>query len=461
MWTSLHFAVHAAFIPRYLHYFTMTETSQTSPSSIGRPQKIGKYETLAELGRGATAVVYLADDTFNNRKIAIKVQVKDESAGPEEARRFEKLFLNEAALVGKLSHPNIVGVFDAVVEGESRYIIMEYVSGGSLKKFCSETNLLPVRQAVLIIFKACRAMDYAFQNGVIHRDIKSANILLSDRDDIKISDFGTAQISHSTHTQIDGFVGSPAYMAPEQINEESPSAQTDIYSLGVVMYELLAGRLPYQASSSVAMINKILNEAPTPLGTIRPDLPEKLIQIVETAMHKDTAKRYPGWYAMARELAETFPQLEKYSFEISSAEKFNALRKLEFFQDFRDAELWEVLRGAMWEHQSREQSLLLEGDVGHAFFIIVSGQVKVMKDDKLLNVLKEGDCFGEMAYLSGGSGKRSASIIAVSEVQLLKIQDEQLLQLSDGCQLRFNRQFLRTLIERLAWTSTVLAQVKR
>jgi serine/threonine protein kinase len=439
----------------------MTETSQTSPSSIGRPQKIGKYETLAELGRGATAVVYLADDTFNNRKIAIKVQVKDESAGPEEARRFEKLFLNEAALVGKLSHPNIVGVFDAVVEGESRYIIMEYVSGGSLKKFCSETNLLPVRQAVLIIFKACRAMDYAFQNGVIHRDIKSANILLSDRDDIKISDFGTAQISHSTHTQIDGFVGSPAYMAPEQINEESPSAQTDIYSLGVVMYELLAGRLPYQASSSVAMINKILNEAPTPLGTIRPDLPEKLIQIVETAMHKDTAKRYPGWYAMARELAETFPQLEKYSFEISSAEKFNALRKLEFFQDFRDAELWEVLRGAMWEHQSREQSLLLEGDVGHAFFIIVSGQVKVMKDDKLLNVLKEGDCFGEMAYLSGGSGKRSASIIAVSEVQLLKIQDEQLLQLSDGCQLRFNRQFLRTLIERLAWTSTVLAQVKR
>ena len=439
----------------------MTETSQTSPSSIGRPQKIGKYETLAELGRGATAVVYLADDTFNNRKIAIKVQVKDESAGPEEARRFEKLFLNEAALVGKLSHPNIVGVFDAVVEGESRYIIMEYVSGGSLKKFCSETNLLPVRQAVLIIFKACRAMDYAFQNGVIHRDIKSANILLSDRDDIKISDFGTAQISHSTHTQIDGFVGSPAYMAPEQINEESPSAQTDIYSLGVVMYELLAGRLPYQASSSVAMINKILNEAPTPLGTIRPDLPEKLIQIVETAMHKDTTKRYPGWYAMARELAETFPQLEKYSFEISSAEKFNALRKLEFFQDFRDAELWEVLRGAMWEHQSREQSLLLEGDVGHAFFIIVSGQVKVMKDDKLLNVLKEGDCFGEMAYLSGGSGKRSASIIAVSEVQLLKIQDEQLLQLSDGCQLRFNRQFLRTLIERLAWTSTVLAQVKR
>ena len=428
---------------------------------FSRPTRIGKYDISGELGRGATAIVYLGEDQFNERKVAIKVAMTDEGMGEEEARRFEKLFLNEAAMVGKLSHPNIVGVFDAVVEGDLRYIVMEFVGGGSLKKFCTETNLLPVRQAVLIIFKACRALDYAFQNGVIHRDIKAANILLSDRDDIKISDFGTAQISQSTHTQIDGFVGSPAYMAPEQINEEEPSVQTDIYSLGVTMYELLAGRLPFQAANSVAMINKILNEEPTPLKSIRPDIPDKLVEIVEKAMARDTAKRYPAWYAMARNLAETFPQLEKYSFEISSAEKFNALRKLDFFRDFRDSELWEVLRGAIWENHSREQSLLLEGDIGHAFFIIVSGQVKVIKDGKLLNVLKDGDCFGEMAYLSGDKARRTASIIAVSEVQLLKVQDVQLEQLSDACQLRFNRQFLKTLIERLAWTSSVLAQVKK
>ena len=426
-----------------------------------RPTRIGKYNIQSELGRGATAVVYLGEDEFNDRKVAIKVVTPDEGMGAEEARRFEKLFLNEAAMVGKMSHPNIVGVYDAVIDGDNRYIVMEYVGGGSLKKFCTETNLLPVRQAVLIIFKACRALDYAFQNGVIHRDIKSANILLSERDDIKISDFGTAQISQATHTQIDGFVGSPAYMAPEQINEEPPSVQTDIYSLGVTMYELLAGRLPFQAANSVAMINKILNDTATPLKTIRPDIPDELVAIVEKAMARDPAKRYPAWYAMARDLADTFPQLERYSFEISSAEKFNALRKLEFFRDFRDSELWEVLRGAIWENHSREQSLLLEGDIGHAFFIIVSGQVKVIKDDKLLNVLKDGDCFGEMAYLSGDKARRTASIIAVSEVQLLRIQDVQLEQLSDACQLRFNRQFLKTLIERLAWTSNVLAQVKK
>jgi eukaryotic-like serine/threonine-protein kinase len=426
-----------------------------------RPRKVGKYDILSELGQGASAVVYLAEDPFNERKVAVKVAKKDDSMGEEEAKRFEKLFLNEASLAGKLNHPNIVGVFDAVVEGDQRYIVMEYVPGGSLKKFCSEANLLPVRQAVLAIFKMCRALDYAFQNGVIHRDIKPANVLLSERDEIKISDFGTATISHATHTQIDGFLGSPAYMSPEQINEEPPSVQSDIYSMGVVMYELLTGKLPFRAENSVAMINKILNEDPVPIETLRPDLPEALIEIVKRAMHKDPKVRYSSWFQMASDLANTFPQLERYSNEISSTEKFNKLRSVPFFREFRDAELWEVLRAAGWEQHARDESLLQEGEVGQAFFIIVSGQVKVVKDGKLLNVLKEGDCFGEMAYLSGDRARRSASIISVSEVQLLRIASTQLESLSEGCQLRFNREFLRTLIERLTWTSSALAQFRR
>ena len=426
-----------------------------------RPHKIGKYDVISELGQGASAVVYLAVDPFNDRRVAVKVAKKDTGMGEEEAKRFEKLFLNEASLAGKLNHPNIVAVYDAVVEGDQRYIVMEYVSGGSLKKFCTETNLLPVRQAVLATFKMCRALDYAFQNGVIHRDIKPANVLLAERDDIKITDFGTAKISHATHTQIDGFLGSPAYMSPEQINEENPSVQSDIYSMGVVMYELLTGKLPFRAETSVSMINKILNEDPIPIETLRPDLPDRLVEIVRKAMHKDPKVRYASWFQMASELANTFPQLERYSTEISSTEKFNKLRSLPFFREFRDAELWEVLRAAVWEHHARDENLLLEGEIGQAFFVIVSGQVKVVKDARLLNVLKEGDCFGEMAYLSGDTARRSASIISVSEVQLLKIASTQLEALSEGCQLRFNREFLRTLIERLTWTSSVLAQFRR
>jgi len=429
---------------------------------LERPKKIGKYNILSELGQGASAVVYLGEDTFNDRQVAVKVARSDADMGEEEAKRFERLFLNEASLAGKLNHPNIVAVYDAVVEGDQRYIVMEYVPGGSLKKFCNDANLLPIRQAVLVIFKICRAMDYAFQNGVIHRDIKPANILLADRDDIKVSDFGTAKISESEHTQIDGFLGSPAYMSPEQINEQPPSVQSDIYSCGVMMYELLTARLPFKAENAVSMINKILTEDPIPIENLRPDLPPRLAEIVKKAMHKDTKIRYAGWFEMASELANTFPQLERYSHEISSTEKFNKLRSLPFFREFRDAELWEVLRGAVWETRSRDENLLLEGEIGQAFFIIVGGQVKVVKDGKLLNVLKEGDCFGEMAYLSGADrARRSASIISVSEVQLLKIQSAQLEALSEGCQLRFNREFLRTLIERLTWTSSVLAQVRR
>ena len=251
-------------------------------------------------------------------------------------------------------------------------------------------------------------------------------------------------------------------MSPEQINEQPPSAQSDIYSLGVVMYELLTGKLPFRAENAVTMINKILSEEPSPIERLRPDLPPKLAAIVKRAMHKDAKARYGTWFEMASDLANTFPQLERYSHEISSTEKFNKLRSLPFFREFKDAELWEVLRGAVWETHSRDENLLLEGEIGQAFFIIVGGQVKVVKDAKLLNVLKEGDCFGEMAYLSGGDRtRRSASIISVSEVHLLKIQATQLESLSEGCQLRFNREFLRTLIERLTWTSSVLAQLRR
>src|SRR5437763_428770 len=164
---------------------------------------------------------------------------------------------------------------------------------------------------------------------------------------------------------------------------------------------------------------------------------------------------------MSSALGNKSPQLERFWQEIASTEKFSKLRSLAFFREFRDAELWEVLRGAVWENHARDENLLLEGEIGQAFFIIVAGQVKVVKDGKLLNVLKEGDCFGEMAYLSGDRARRSASIISVSEVQLLKIQASHLESLSEGCQLRFNREFLRTLIERLTWTSSVLAQFRR
>jgi eukaryotic-like serine/threonine-protein kinase len=423
-------------------------------------EKIGKYPIIEEIGRGASSIVYLADDPFNRRQVAIKVANFEGNYSEPEVARYRKLFLNEASLAGKLVHPNIVGVYDAVVDGDMRYLVMEYVPGGSLHKFCTVSNLLPIQQVVMISFKCCRAMGYAFAQGIIHRDLKPANILLSEQDDIKISDFGTAQISHATRTQLQGFIGSPAYMSPEYITDKQPSQQTDIYSLGATMYELLAGRLPFSAQSAVGVINKILHEAPVRLSELRPEIPERLVKLVEKAMNRDPAARYQTWYDMAKDLADSFNSLSKLSSEINNTEKFNKLRGLKFFQSFKDSDLWEVLRCGTWENRAAQADLLREGDIGHFFYVIVEGQVEVSRDGRILNGLAQGDCFGEMSYLNRAQLHRTATMTSRTAVQLLKIESAQLEQVSESCQLQFTKVFLRALVERLSWTDEALSRLR-
>jgi eukaryotic-like serine/threonine-protein kinase len=419
------------------------------------PERIGKYLVMRELGRGASATVYLADDPFNERKVAIKVP--DNIAADEdqaEAARRRKLFLNEASLAGKLVHPNIVKVFDASTDTDTSYIVMEYVAGGSLKQHCTDETLLPTRKVAMLIFKCCRALDYAYQNGVIHRDIKPANILLSAQDDIKISDFGTAHITSSQTTQVQGFLGSPAYMSPEQINEESPSVQADIYSMGVVLYELLTGKLPFLAQSFPAMLNKILNEAATPITEHRQDLPNRLIAIVSKAMNKNLAERYANWYDFSRDLADSLKDWEQVENELTMAEKVAMLKDINFFKFFREEQLREVVRNGGWEARKKNANLLQEGDIDQAFYVIVKGKVKVTKSGRMLNALKAGDCFGEMAVLNPTTKERSTTITALDDVQILRLHAPQMELMSESTQLQFNKIFLRNLVSRLSQTSS-------
>ncbi len=421
------------------------------------PEKIGKYTIASELGRGSSGIVYLANDPFNQREVALKLSSPENITDEADAKRFRKLFLNEATLAGKLNHPNIVAVYDAVVDEDCSYIVMEYVQGDTLKKYCRADSLLPIDKVVAIIYKCCMALDFAHKHGVIHRYIKPANILLTEGGDIKVTDFGVAQIASSQMTQMTGMLGSPAYMSPEQVREQRLTTQTDIYSLGVVLYEMLAGRLPYQASSGYAMIMKILNGQPLPIGELRPDIPQRLQEIVARAMHKDLEQRYADWFDFARELADEFILLERLREDIGDKEKFNALRGLAFFRDFIDEQLWEVVRISAWEIFAPNRQVILEGDVGQSFYIIVQGSAKVSKSGRLLNALKVGDCFGEMSYISQAPTRRSATITADNPLSLVRIKADLLEQLSEGCQLRFNRVFLQTLVERLSRTNTMLA----
>jgi hypothetical protein len=249
-------------------------------------------------------------------------------------------------------------------------------------------------------------------------------------------------------------------MAPEAISEKQPTQQSDIYSMGVVLYELLAGKLPFTAESGAAMLNKILNEDPIPLQSVRPDVPKALVDIVSKALQKDVALRYANWFDMAKDLADSFTNLDNTGVQLSATERFNRIRELSFFQPFTDQQIWEVLRSATWEVHKKGENLVLEGDIGHAFFVLISGEAYVTREGRLLSPLRKGDCFGEMAYLNQATWKRTATITATNDCELLRIQLPQLEKLSESCQLQFMKMFLQTLIERLSMTTDMLAQLR-
>jgi serine/threonine protein kinase len=235
--------------------------------------------------------------------------------------------------------------------------------------------------------------------------------------------------------------------------------QTDIFSLGVLMFQLLTGRLPFKGANNYSMIYQIINvEPPRPIE-VRPDIPPRIDAIVMRALQKDTAKRYQTWDEMAHDLATALGTEEKREQGFAESEKFDTLRKLDFFRQFSDVELWEVLRLATWHKEGRDAVLIHEDDIGSSFFILISGEVKVVKQDRLLNVLKAGECFGEMAYLGKQKFLRSASVVALSDIAVIEIRAETLSKASDLCRHHFHGAFLELLVDRLAMANMRLSQL--
>ena len=423
-------------------------------------ESIGKYEVKALLGEGATSEVYLCHDPFNGREVAVKVVYADRLKDVNSVKLARKLFVTEASLAGKLLHPHIVQIYDAV-DGESMsYIVMEYVNGGTLERHCAQDGLLPIDKVVEIIFKCTRALDFANKLGITHRDIKPANILQSGDSDIKISDFGAALLATGDQTQVAG-IGSPAYMSPQQIKEHPLNHQTDIYSLGVVMYQLLTGHLPFQASNNFSMMYQITNVEPPLPSSYRREIPLSLDKVVRKAMQKDLELRYQSWGEFSMELAQAFraDQLSNRSQEVADSEKFNTLRAMPFFNEFSDAELWEVVRISTWENLPADTVVMQDGDPGDFFCILASGEVKITKRKKLLNVLTPGECFGEMAYLSRTSNERVADVTTMSDSRIIKIKGADMDRASDACRHRFDRAFMDILVERLTLANSRLTAV--
>jgi serine/threonine protein kinase len=434
------------------------------------PERIGKYEIRSKLGEGATSIVYLGFDPFAEREVAVKAIFPEVLRDKERGKLYRNLLMTEASLAGKLMHPHIVQIFDAVLDEEQSYIVMEYVKGGTLEPFCTPSTLLPVDRLVEMIFKCTRALEYAYRAGVTHRDIKPANILLVNPSDdpnhvggdIKISDFGAAMMSsgEQTRTQVSG-VGSPAYMSPQQVRDMTLNHQTDIYSLGVVMYQLLTGRLPFQSGSNYGMIYQICNTDPPPPSTFRADMPVSLDAVVARAMQKEIESRYQTWEEFSHDLAQSFrnKQLSAQRQAFPDSEKFEALRALRFFNEFSDVDLWEVVRFSRWDEVSAGTVIMRDGERGDFFSFLLDGELMVSKSSHSLGTLAAGECFGEMAIIRRGEHTRGADVVAQTATRVVTISAQALQHASEVCRMHFYQGFLDVIAGRLADANARLASL--
>ena len=409
--------------------------------------RIGKYEVTGVAGRGAMGVVYIAYDPILDRKVAIKVATRDSGEENSQSRLARKMFLNEAQTAGALDHPHILKVFDAGEYEGAFYMVMEYVEGAdTLKTYCDPAHLLPIEQAVTYIRQCADALDCAHRHGIIHRDIKPANLMITQDGRIKVGDFGIAHRTQTDQTQVLGWFGSPMYMSPEQARDEELTGQSDLFSLGSVMYILLTGQPPFSGRGISGLIQKVLSEDPVPIRELRGEVPEKLVAIVGRCLEKSRERRYQS----AAEIVADLDALIKGGSEEAEpgpAEKLQLLKALKFFDGFTDGMLGEVLKVAKWRPFPADHLLIREGQQEQGFYVIVNGQLSVLRDDHVIGQIDAGDCAGEIGYLTGG--RRSATVRASIKGAAIFVEARLADWASLPLQMRINKAIQQSLIDKL------------
>jgi len=427
------------------------------------PEKIGKYKLIREVGRGATATVYLAEHPQYPENVALKlIRFDDKSKDTAKwNRRLLKLLRAEMDVSRRLDHPNIIKVFDTTVEKDYAYLVMEYFPGTTLEHYCGFQNLLPLHRTIGMIFKCAMALDYAYRQGIVHRDIKPANILVDEHDNVKITDFGLAlnisKKSASDSTFIMG-VGSPAYMSPEQIKGYPLNQKTDLFSLGVVLFHMLTGRLPFRAKNPAQLIYKIINTEPPLVSQINSELPEQLDQVIRKALEKDLYSRYKNGADFAKDLsAVRYKILDDTTVPVDNT-RYSILRKMPFFTEFEDVEIWEILRFSRWRKADSNTLLMREGDSDQRFGIVIDGRVEVSVDGQRVSEVSYGEVFGELAYLDEQDHKHLYTAVTTTTTTYLELNPAALSLATDECQDAFRRRLVTIVARRLGSAYRELAK---
>jgi len=254
---------------------------------------LGRYQIEKELGKGAMGVVYLGNDPKIGRVVAIKTMALSQEFEADELVEVKERFFREAETAGRLSHPNIVTIFDAGEEHDLCYIAMELLKGKDLVAFTKFGNLLPVEKVISIVARVADALGYAHKQNVVHRDIKPANIMYElEHDVVKVTDFGIARITDSSKTKTGMVLGTPSYMSPEQLSGIKVDGRSDLFSLAVSLYQMACGKLPFEGDSMAQLMFKIANEPTPSILAVNSELPAGLVEFLGKAMAKDADQRF-------------------------------------------------------------------------------------------------------------------------------------------------------------------------
>lgn len=433
------------------------------------PSQIGPFTVRAKLGEGATSEVFLARDAFRERDVAIKRVRTGFAADSRDGHFQQRFFAAEAALVGRLQHPNVVQIYDAVPDPAGPYLVMEYVQGQTLRRFCRADALLSLEQIVEIGFKCAMALGYVFRQGLIHRDVKPANILaVTDGDhvsDVKITDFGSVFAFDSDRTQVYR-VGSLAYMSPEQLDGDALDCRADMYSLSAVLYHLIAGRPPFDATQQAAIMHQIYHADPPPLQALREGVSNALQGLIHRGLAKDRRDRFANWDEFAQALSALVSNRDVPRGQLQGvldSERFNLLRTLEFFKGFGDVELWEVVHRARWGRLSFGHAIYRKGEEGNSFHIIAQGEVEVYRDGQRVARLGAGTSVGEMAYLAPSPDLRvhSADILVTEAATTISFTPDAMEHLGPSTRHLFDAAFIGVLVRRLHAAHEQLAHPRR
>lgn len=423
------------------------------------PNKVGKYDVMDVLGRGSMGVVYKGHDSYVDRLVAIKV-ASNADRGDDASDMAQRMFINEARSAGRLDHPHILKVYEAGEADGQPYMVMEYIDGGdTLRNYCKADTLLPIKEVVRLVSQCAHALDYAHRSGVLHRDIKPANVMLTRDGNAKIGDFGIARRVGADQTQIIGWFGSPLYMSPEQAQDAEVTQQSDLFSLGALCYELLAGTPPFLAKGLTGLIQKVVNEDPVPLPELRSEIPQRLWRVVQRMLAKKLDQRYREGAQVVADLDAVLAELKYAPVQLSDEEKVERMRQLKFFAPFTPGELKEVARAARWERRTVGDVVFAEGSAELAFYVVADGLAELAIDGAPIRDLETGDCFGEMGYLQGKP--RIGTVTVRRDATLIKVEQDLKTWASLPCQMRFARVFQDILVDRLRETIKALAKALR